>query len=97
MWISVLLHLTEIGDQEDGTLVHCVGDSLMKVLTLFPTRGHILEKNPMTVVTVGKASIIKQTLINMSESIQERNLTHVQNVEKIFVKILIVVATKESM
>lgn len=68
----------------------------MKVLTLFPTRGLILEKNPMTVVTVGKASIIKQTLINMSESIQERNLTHVQNVEKIFVKILIVVATKES-
>lgn len=96
MWIPILLHLTEIGDQEDGTLVHCVGDSLMKVLTLFPTRGLILEKNPMTVVTVGKASIIKQTLINMSESIQERNLIHVQNVEKIFVKILIVVDTKES-
>lgn len=97
MWISILLHLIKIRDQEDGTLVHCVGDSLMKVLTLFPTRGLILEKNRMTVVTVGKASIIKQTLINMSESIQERNLTHVQNVEKIFVKILIVVATKESM
>lgn len=96
MWISILLNLPEIGEQEDGTLVHCVGNSLMRVLTLFPTRGLTLEKNLMTVVTVGKASIIKPTLINMSVSIQERNLIHVQSVGKIFVKIPIVVAMKES-
>lgn len=96
MWISMLLHLPEIEEHEDGTLVHCVENSLMKVLTLFPTRGLTLEKNPMTVVTVGKASIIKQTLINMSESIQERNLIRVLNVGKTFVRILIGVAMKES-
>lgn len=96
MWISMLSHLPEIGEQEDGTVVHCVGNSFMKVLTLFPTRGPTLEKNPMTVVTVGKASIIKQTLTNMSESIQERNLIHVLSVEKISVKTLIGVAMKES-
>lgn len=95
MWISMLLHLPEIGEQEDGTHVHCVENSLMKVLTLFPTRGLTLEKNLMTVVTVGKASIIKQTLINMNESIQERNLIHVLSVEKIFDRILIGVAMKE--
>lgn len=69
----------------------------MKVLTLFPTRGLTLEKNLMTVVTVGKVSITKQTLTNMSESTQERNLTHVLSVEKIFGRILIEVATKEFM
>lgn len=95
MWISMLLHLPEIGEQEDGIHVHCVENSLMKVLTLFPTRGLTLEKNLMTVVTVGKASIIKQTLINMNESIQERNLIHVLSVEKIFDRILIGVAMKE--
>lgn len=51
----------------------------------------------MAVVTVGKASITKQTLTNTSESIQERNLIHVLSVGKIFVRILTGVATKEFM
>lgn len=39
------------------------------------------EKSPMTAVTVGKALIIKQTLISMRESIQERSLIRVLSVE----------------
>lgn len=61
MWTSTLLHLPEIGEQEDGIRVHCVGNSSTRVPTLFPIRGLTLEKSPMTVVTVGKASTIKQT------------------------------------
>ena len=96
MWILMLLHLPEIVEQEDGILVRCVGNSLMRVLTLFPTRGLTLEKSPMTAVTVGKALIIKQTLISMRESTQERNLIHVLSVGKTSVRILIEVAMKES-
>lgn len=92
----MLLHLIEIREQEGGTLVHCVGNNSVKVLTLFPTRGLILERNLMTVATVGKASIIKQTSINMSEFIQERSLTPVLGVGKTFVRILIEVVMKES-
>lgn len=92
----MLSHLPEIVEQEDGILVHCVGNNLMRVLTLFPTRGLTLEKSPMTAVTVGKALIIKQTLISMRESIQERSLIHVLSVGKTSVRILIEVAMKES-
>lgn len=97
MWTSMLLHLLEIGEQGGGTLVHCVGNSLMKVPTLFPTRGLTLERSRMTVATVEKASIIKQTSINMSESIQERSLIPVLSVGKTFGRILIEVVMKESM
>ena len=50
----------------------------------------------MTAVTVGKALIIKQTLISMRESIQERSLIRVLSVGKTSVRILIEVAMKES-
>lgn len=69
----------------------------MKALTLFPTKGLTLEKSLTTVITVGKALIIKQTLISMSEFIQEKNLIRVLIVGKTFVRILIGVAMKESM
>lgn len=59
MWVQMLLPLSEIRKQEDGTFTHSVGNSLQKVLTLFPTRRLTLEKTPMTTVTVGKDSIIK--------------------------------------
>lgn len=96
MWMSVLLLLLEAGGQGGGTPVHCVGNSSMKAPTLFPIGGLTLEKSPMTVATVGKASTIKQTSINMSESTQERNLIPVLSVGKTFAKILIGVAMKES-
>jgi hypothetical protein len=94
MWTPVLLPLLEVREQGGGTLVHSVGNSLMKVLTLFLTKGLTLVRNPMTVATVGKASIIKQTSTNMNESTQERSLIPVLSVEKISVRILIGVAMK---
>lgn len=54
----------------------------MKVLTLFPTRGVTLVRSPMTVATVRKDSIIKQTLISISESIQGRNAIPALSVRK---------------